>query len=178
LIMNRNLVLYTSHTGNTHQVALALERGFARHGWQSTLIRLAADHDPHEDPVDFEAYDFVCVGSPVIDALPVTAVRQSMRSVFRPRHKLVPGPKCGLVFCTYSGIHLGPEEAGPALALLALELAHLRFNVIGRLAVPGKMGNLFTPDWYHGVMVDRPDADDLARVDRFVDGIMEQLSAR
>ena len=173
--MKNNLILYASQTGNTHRVALALERGFKRLGWHSTLFRLAVDHDLEKAPVPFDDFDFVCVGSPVIDHLPLPIVRDAMSSCFRPRHKLVPGPKCGLVFCTYSGIHLGPKEAQPASALLELELEHLRFKVLGHLAVPGKMGNLFTPDWYHGVMVDRPDEQDLSRAEAFVDEIMLKI---
>ena len=175
--MKKNLILYASQTGNTHQVALALERGFGRQGRESTLLRLIVDHDFEKFPVPFDDFDFVCVGSPVIDHLPLPIVRDAMSRCFRPRHKLVPGPKCGLVFCTYSGIHLGPKEAEPALALLALEMEHLRFKAIGRLAIPGKMGDLFTPDWYHGVLVDRPDEQDLNQAEAFVDEIMLKISS-
>jgi flavorubredoxin len=175
--VKRNLILYASQTGNTEKVAKALGRGFQRWGWTSTYIRLPDDHDPQKEPVGFDDYDFACVGSPVIRALPLPEVRNAMSACHRPRHRLIPGPKCGMVFCTYSGIHFGPKEAEPTLKLLELELEHLLFKVIGALAVPGSMGKLFTPDWYHGVMVDRPDADDLKRADAFVDQLMERLSS-
>lgn len=176
--MKKNLIVYASNTGNTEKVARALERGFVRHGWSSALIKLAEDHDPQKEPVDFASYDFVCVGSPVIRALPLPAVRNAMSSRYRPRHKLVPGPKCGMVFCTYGGIHFGPKEAQPTLKLLELELEHLLFKVIGSLAVPGKMGNLFTPDWYHGVMTERPDENDLTKAENFVDTLIEKMAER
>lgn len=50
----------------------------------------------------------------------------------RPPGKIKLGEKKGIVFATYSGMHLGPKEAAPALALLQSELEHLGFECIGQ----------------------------------------------
>jgi hypothetical protein len=105
--------------------------------------------------------------------LPLPQVRKVMTSRPHADHKIVPGPKCGIVFCSYGGIHLGPKEAEPALKLLELELEHLSFEVIGSLAVPGSMGDRYNPNWYHGDMRGRPNAEDLRDVGSFVDDIMK-----
>ena len=92
-------------------------------------------------------------------------------------HEIVPGPKCGVVFCTYGGVHLGPKEAEPALKLLDVELEHLSFKVIGSLAVPGSMGNRHSPDWYYPDLPSRPNKEDLRKVGLFVDDIIKKLGS-
>jgi flavodoxin len=172
--IKNNFLLYASQSGNTEKVALALKDGFDRHGWHTTMRKLVGEDDAVMDDIVLEDYDFFCVGSPVIRALPLPLVRRALSSRPRGRHKIVPGPKCGLVFCTYGGIHLGPKEAEPTLKLLELELEHLKFKVIGSLAIPGAMGNLFTPEWYHGVMIDRPNQNDLERTKQWIDDLLNE----
>ena len=174
--MKKNLIVYASNTGNTEKIAMALKNNFNRYGWECTLKKLANDYDVENPDFDFDDYDFVCVGSPVNSELPLPQVRKVMTSRPHADHKIVPGPKCGIVFCTYGGIHLGPKEAEPALKLLELELEHLSFKVIGSLAIPGSMGDKYNPNWYHGDMRGRPNAEDLRDVGSFVDDIMKKLS--
>jgi len=174
--MKKNLIVYASRTGNTEKIAIEIGKGFERHGWKNDLKKLPDDYDTKNPDFDFNDYDFACVGSPVISELPLPQIRTVTYG--KPgSHKLSPGPKCGLVFCTYGGIHLGPKEAEPALKLLEVELMHQRFLVIGSLAVPGKLREEDNPQWYFADLRNRPDERDLNNVARFVDNILNKLKA-
>ncbi len=172
--MKKNLIVFASRTGNTEKVAREIERSFERHGWGSDMKKLPDDYDARNPDFDFDDYDFACVGSPVIGELPLPQIRTVTYG--RPgSHRLFPGPKCGLVFCTYGGIHLGPKEAEPALKLLEVELMHQQFQVIGSLAIPGKLRDADNPEWYFADLRHRPDERDLKNVGRFVDDTMNKL---
>ena len=172
--MIRNLIVFASRTGNTEKVAKEIAKNFERHGWNCDLKKLSDDYDAKNPDFNFQDYDFACVGSPIISELPLPQIRTVTYG--QPgSHKLSIGPKCGLVFCTYAGIHLGPKEAEPALKLLEVELMHQAFQVIGSLAIPGKLGNKDTPEWHFGDMRHRPDERDLKDVALFVDDIMNKL---
>ncbi len=173
--MKKNIIVYASNTGNTEKVANALKDNFDRYGWESTLKKLPEDYDVENPDFDFDDYDFVCVGSPVISELPLPQVRKVMWKKWPGKHKVVPGPKCGLVFCSFGGLHLGPKEAEPALKLLEVEVEHLLFKVIGTLAIPGSMGDSYDPDGYYGDTRGRPNVEDLKDVASFVDDIMKKL---
>lgn len=171
--MKKCLTLYGSQTGNTEKVAIKIKSIFEEKGWHSEIIKLSDDYDILTPGFDFSSYDFVCVGSPVIWRLPLEQVVMVMRSRPRGNHKIIPGPKRAMVFCTYAGIHLGGKEAEAALKLLEIEVEHLGFKVVGALAVPGRYGKSPTPAWFHGDMRNRPDDRDLQNVKAFVDGILE-----
>lgn len=91
-----------------------------------------------------------------------------------PAGRIVPGPKKGIVFVSYSGIHLGPKEAVPALSTLELEIEHLKFQCIGQLACPGKHGNNPGTDWWHGDLRQRPDERDLQKAEIFLEEKIEE----
>ena len=174
--MKKNLIVYASRTGNTEKVAHELAENFDRYGWESILKKLPDDYDAKHPDFSFDDYDFVCVGSPVISELPLDQIR-TVTYGNPPLKKLEPGPKCGIVFCSYGGIHLGPMEAAPALKLLEVELMHQLYNVIGSLAVPGGMGDFSNPDVYYSDLKDRPNEKDWADVAAFVDDVMGKLKA-
>ena len=174
--MKKNLIVYASRTGNTEKVAHELAENFDRYGWESVLKKLPDDYDAKHPDFSFDDYDFVCVGSPVISELPLDQIR-TVTYGNPPLKKLEPGPKCGIVFCSYGGIHLGPMEAAPALKLLEVELMHQLYNVIGSLAVPGGMGDFSNPDVYYSDLKDRPNEKDWADVAAFVDDAMGKLKA-
>ena len=174
--MKKNLIVYASRTGNTEKVAHELSENFDRYGWESILKKLPDDYDAKHPDFSFDDYDFVCVGSPVISELPLDQIR-TVTYGNPPLKKLEPGSKCGIVFCSYGGIHLGPMEAAPALKLLEVELMHQLYNVIGSLAVPGGMGDFSNPDVYYSDLKDRPNEKDWADVAAFVDDAMGKLKA-
>ncbi len=152
---------------------MKIKDSFEERGWYTELIELPDDYDSFNPGFDFSPYDFVCVGSPVIWRLPLKQVVMVMRSKERGNHKIIPGPKRAMVFCTYAGIHLGGKEAEAALKLLEIEIEHIGFKVVGALAVPGRYGNRSTPAWFHGDMRTRPDDRDMRNVKMFIDKILE-----
>lgn len=172
--MINNLIVYASRTGNTEKVAEELAKNFKRYGWTNDLKKIPDDYDAKNPDFSFGDYDFVCVGSPVISELPLDHMRTLIYGK-PPLKRLDPGPKCGIVFCSYSGIHLGPMEAAPALKLMEMELMHQLYNVIGSLAVPGSMGEFSHPDVYYSDIKDRPNEQDWKDVAGFVDDIIVKL---
>ena len=99
-------MFYASHTGNTEKVAKELAKNFERHGWTCDLKNIPDDYDAKNPDFSFDDYDFVCVGSPVISELPLDQIR-TLTYGNPPLKRLDPGPKCGIVFCSYGGIHVG-----------------------------------------------------------------------
>jgi hypothetical protein len=174
LQMIKNLIVYASRTGNTEKVANELAKNFERYGWECTLKKLPNNYDAKNPDFSFDDYDFTCVGSPVISELPEDQIR-TVTYGSPGLKKLSLGPKCGIVFCTYGGIHLGPPEAAPALKLMEVELMHQCYNVIGSLAIPGSMGDRDLPDVYFSDLKERPNAGDMKAVAAFVDDIMIKL---
>jgi flavodoxin len=174
--MKKNLIVYASRTGNTEKVAHELARNFETFGWTNELKKLPDGYDAKHPDFRFDDYDFVCVGSPVISELPLDQIR-AVTYGNPERKKLLAGPKCGVVFCTYGGIHLGPVEAEPALKLLEVELMHQCFTVIGTLAIPGGMGDRDLPGVYFSDLKERPNAQDMREVAAFVKKIMDRLKA-
>lgn len=172
--MKKNLIVYASRTGNTEKVANELAKNFERYGWENDLKKLPDSYDSKNPDFSFDDYDFACVGSPVISELPLNQIR-TITYGNPGRDKLNPGPKCGVVFCTYGGIHLGPIEAAPALLLMEVELMHQLFNVIGSLAIPGSMGDYDNPNSYYGDLIHRPNGKDMVDVANFVDTTMRKL---
>jgi len=100
--------------------------------------------------------------------------------------KIVFGDKKGVVFATYGGMHLGPKEAAPALALLESEMEHLGFKCIGKFACPGTMMRHWPePEKrpqeehkvtsYHRDMSNRPNERDLLKAEFFLEDILEGI---
>ena len=84
-----------------------------------------------------------------------------------------PDDKKGIVFVSYGGLHQGPKEAEPALALLDSEMEHLRFQCMGRFACPGRFGNLDCG--YFKDLPRRPTERDLLKAEIFLEEILERL---
>ncbi|MFH1824120.1 MAG: flavodoxin family protein [Candidatus Firestonebacteria bacterium] len=158
------LILYSSFTGNTEKVAYGIYEGFREGGLNPEIKKLNSIEN-----INLKAYDFVCIGSPVIWRLPTESIILSIRNIPRPQEKIIPdGSKKAIVFCTYAGIHLGPKESEAALKMLEIEIEHLGFKVIDRLSIPGKYGNNpNTIKWYHGDMTDRPNQKDIEKCKNF-----------
>lgn len=101
-----------------------------------------------------------------------------------PPGKIIPGPKKGVVFATYSGMHLGPKEALAALAHMEVEQEHLGFECVGRFCCPGRMmphgepredeGDRPMPVAYHEDIANRPNERDLLKAEMFMEEILER----
>jgi len=109
--------------------------------------------------------------------------------------KIVFGPdsKKGVIFMTYSGNHLGPKEADPAMRLLALEMEHIPFECVGMFSCPGYHGpgkasgskgasapkdapeRKGAPQGWFKDLDTRPNARDLEKAEIFISEILESL---
>ena len=203
----KSLILYATMTGNTEKVAMRFKKAFEKKGWECDTFKIDKNTDVYNPPFDWEKYDFLCIGSPVIIGQPMEEILKLMfnssisghhgqptreemarlalqqksppkprkpRKGDKPAGMIVPGPKKGVVFVTYGGIHLGPKEAEPALSTLEVEMEHLRFKCIGKFACPGKHGNHATPDWWHGDIRHRPSERDLLKAEIFMEEKLEE----
>ena len=94
--------------------------------------------------------------------------------------KIVLGPDApkAIVFITYAGYEFGPKEAEPAIQLLALELEHIGFQVIGKFCCPGKYLDNPTPRTFHGDIRDRPNEKDLLQAQYFIEDKLEEIKDR
>jgi len=172
----KSLIIYASLTGNTDKVARRMKTTFEKHGWKCDMFNIEDLEDPESPPFKFDDYDFLCAGSRVHKAVPREGMINLMRKAFTgPMEKIVPGPKCGIVFCTYAGVHLGPVEAAPTLKLLEHDVLHLDFKVIGEFCCPGKMGDEATQKWYHGDIRNRPNEEDLNNAETFITEVLRKL---
>jgi hypothetical protein len=180
------LILYQTMTGNTVKVVDKFKEVFGNRGWECDVVKVEKSQDLDNPPVNFDDYDFLCVGSGVYGQLPGNEL---WRMLFRATHhhaqagkkaaihkKIVPGPKTGVVFVTYGGAHLGPPEAEPSLALLALEMEHLKFRCIGRFSCPGQMRPYPTPGYWHGDLMGRPNDRDVKKAEIFLEEKLEEIA--
>jgi hypothetical protein len=176
------VIIYWSKTGNTEKIAQALKQGLEAGRpdndsevqcvhVEEALKRLESETLP---PLDFYAYDLVCLGFPSYRWSPPKPVDQFLNesySLYRKQGRVkigapkVPG-KHALIFCTYAGPHTGINEAIPAGKYAGQFFEHLGFTLVGEWYVVGEfhgseesstLGRL-------GDIRGRPNAQDLRKV--------------
>lgn len=181
--MPKSLIIYQSLSGNTKKVAMRFKQVFERTGWECDVLKVDNNTDV-DMKIDFDPYDFLCVGSAVIRQLPAEQIATLMFLLTHGRRdpndktppppmslkesRIVPGPKKGIVFATYSGMHLGEKEAEPTLSLFDVEMEHLKFKCVGRFCCRGKFMNI--PE-----LLDRPNERDLLRAELFLEQKIEDI---
>jgi hypothetical protein len=136
------LIVYYSLTGNTKKVATAIEKGLRRAGLKTKVLMVSEAFKE-----DYYDYDLVCFGSPVIHALPPHPVMKLMKTKFTDYRGFpsdvqlpsitIPG-KYALIFTTFSGPHVGVDEALPAGKFVVQDFEHLGFKVIGEWYLVGE----------------------------------------
>ena len=150
------LILYSSVTGNTEQIAHAFADALTEHLFEVESIRIGK-HDFEKEPRYFEDYDLVCIGSPIMAGLPhqnmmkllglygnekVHFNHQSPETMASPLEFFLAGHPSyetkGVVFCTYSGYFYGPDEALATLELEKLYLETKGVKVVGEFCCNGK----------------------------------------
>lgn len=141
----------------------------------NVIRKLIYDVDPRI-PLRLRGEDVTYIKRPVPKSLPPTKDER----VLKLHKKIVLGPdsKKGIVFVTYSGYEFGPKEAEPALALLALEIEHLRFQCIGRFCCPGEYLHDPTPRTFLGDIRGRPNEKDLLKAEMFIEEKLEEIADR
>lgn len=132
-------------------------------------------------------YDLVCFGTPVIHSLPPPPVMKFIlekgneyrirEEVRLPAHR-IPG-KNALVFVTFSGPHIGVDEALPAGKYLCQFLEHLGFEVRGEWYVVGEFHGWkeLSTRGRLGDIRGRPNAEDLARIEEKTVKLVKSLKS-
>jgi hypothetical protein len=150
----KSLILYVSMTGNTEKVALKIKDVFEKKGawgdWECDILKVDR-HNYRSHGVNINDYDFLCVGSPILHGTSAKEFPDALAGVTPgatfgpegggpPPWASQPGKsKRAVVFVTYTGDRRGPPEATPTLARLEAHLNDMGWQVVGKLAVPGKI---------------------------------------
>ena len=179
-MVTRNLVLYSSVTGNTEKVAKRIAKVLKGKGHDVAFVRVDEKTD-----VDLLAYDLVFLGSAVHQWLPtkmlMNYVKRMLKRYFRsgvivPSSPIRPG-KHAVCFCTYSGPHTGLSEAVPATGWMRAFLEHLGFIVLEEWHTVGEFKNSEENStigrW--GNIKGRPNEHDLAEIEGRAIGILNAL---
>ncbi len=175
------LILYDSLGGNTEKVAKRIHSALVERGAQAELIKVAEDTE-----LDLYDYDLLYLGSPVIAWGPTNTMRDFVMKKLRAYHKekiqpsapLRPG-KFAVSFCTYSGTHIGEDEAIPLTKWFSSFLRHLGCQVMGEWNIVGEFHNMEEPN-INGRLGDirgRPNEHDLLDVENRVKGLLAGLAA-
>jgi len=163
------IIVYWSKTGNTEQVALAIQEGLQEAGANVLLKRVEEVGD-----IDLYTYDLVCVGFPSYQWSVPKPMDDWLRARFNAHRKqgrvkvgapVVPG-KNALIFCTYSGPHTGIREATPAVLYAGQFFEHLGFAVRGEWSIVGEFhgSEENSTQGRLGDVRGRPNAEDLRQV--------------
>jgi hypothetical protein len=175
------LIVYYSKTGNTKKVATAIESGLKNAGLDTTVLMVS--EAVNEDYFD---YDIVCFGTPVMHGLPPAPVRKLIQKKFAAHRDFpsdvrlpsapIPG-KYALVFTTFSGPHVGVDEAFPTGKFVMQELEHLGFNIIGEWYLVGefKGWEIGSTKGKLGDIRGRPNTQDLKEVEEKTINLIKAL---
>jgi flavodoxin len=175
------LVLYDSLGGNTEKVADMIHTTLRQVGVESELIKVSTDTDR-----DLYDYDLLFLGSPVIAWGPTDTMKNFVMRKLREYHKsrikpsapLRPG-KFAVSFCTFSGTHIGENEAVPLTKWFSSFLGHLGCQVMGEWHIVGQFHNKEEAN-IHGRLGDirnRPNENDLMDVENRVKGLLAGLAS-
>jgi len=175
------LVLYDSLGGNTEKVADMIHTTLRQVGVESELIKVSTDIDR-----DLYDYDLLFLGSPVIAWGPTDTMKNFVMRKLREYHKsrikpsapLRPG-KFAVSFCTFSGTHIGENEAVPLTKWFSSFLGHLGCQVMGEWHIVGQFHNKEEAN-IHGRLGDirnRPNENDLMDVENRVKGLLAGLAS-
>lgn len=173
--MKKCLILFASRTGNTEKVANEVKKCFENASWEVDFVKYNMANNPMNLGIEYDDYDFMCLGSPVYWYAPYDPMLQAIRKTSHTNaySRIIPGPKKALAFATYAGAHLGSREAEACLKILEITYEHLGFESVGAISIPGKYPNRPTPEWYHPDLYLRPNEDDLSGVSKFVKNIID-----
>jgi hypothetical protein len=156
----KSLIIYASWGGNTEKVALRFKQVFEKFSWECDVLKVTRRTDVHNPPYRLDDYDLVCVGSLVVNGIPVKEIFDDHLGIMMP-HNLFRDPDegfgmisegwrrlKGIVFVTYGGTRWGPPEAIPSLACLENRLQDMRIRCIGKFSCAGggKGGHGFSFD--------------------------------
>jgi flavodoxin len=175
------LVLYDSLGGNTERVAERIHSTLGQGGVESEFVKVSGDTD-----LDLYDYDLLFLGSPVIAWGPTNTMRDFVMKKLSEYHKTSIQPsapvrpgKFGVSFCTFSGTHIGEDEAVPLTKWFSSFLGHLGCQVMAEWNIVGEFHNTEEPN-INGRLGDirgRPNESDLLDVENRVNGLLAGLAA-
>ncbi len=164
-------IIYWSKTGNTEKVATALKEGL-----ESAGVDVLFKKTEEAKEIDFFDYDLVCFGFPSYQwhtPEPVDAFLKGKFSDYRKQERIKPNApkvtgKSALIFCTYSGVHTGINEALPAGKYAGQFFEHLGFTVLDEWYIPGEFhgSEVNSTKGRLGDVRGKPNAEDLGKVKR------------
>jgi len=175
----RALVLYDSLGGNTEKVANRIHSTLEQGGVESRLTKVTDDTD-----MDLYGYDLLFLGSPVIAWGPTHTMSDFVTKKLREYHKtriqpsapLRPG-KFAVSFCTFSGTHIGENEAVPLTKWFSSFLGHLGCQIMAEWHIVGQFHKREDVN-INGRLGDirgRPNESDLLDVENRVKGLLAGL---
>jgi flavodoxin len=175
------VVVYDSLGGNTEKVAKRIHETLESEGVESDLIKVTKETD-----IEFYDYDLLFLGSPVIAWGPTNTMRDFVMGKLRAYHDtkirpsapLRPG-KFGVSFCTYSGTHIGVDEAIPLTKWFSAFMGHIGCQIQGEWHIVGEFHKVDEPN-IKGRMGDirgRPNEHDLTDISNQVKGLLTGLEA-
>jgi len=175
------LVLYSSLTGNTEKVAQRIERTLKDTKFEVDCIKVEKEME-----IDLYHYDLIFMGSPVIQWLPTKSMIDSVTKMlggYVKAGEVIPAApirvgKYAVCFCTYTGTHIGVDEAIPTTKWMKSFLGHLGYTVLDEWHLPGEFINNqeFSTKGRMGNVVGRPNEQDLKEVEEKVKGILRAIS--
>ena len=188
------VLLYDSMGGNTEKAAARIHSVVEARGWQSTLVKLEDSTDVH-----FYDYDWVFLGSPVIEWLPTRTMMDFLKRKLRDYRVSGDIPPCAVTtrpgkyavcFGTHCGAHIGVDEATPMTEWLASFLGHIGYRVLAKIHLPGEMRNFGQGrDWMdeavfarlntqgrYGDIKGRPNEGDLLDLQRRIEGVLDTVT--
>ena len=146
------LILYASVTGNTEKIANCFREALEEMNWAVDSIKITNQTNFVENPVFFDEYDLLFVGSPIMAGLPSTLIGKNLglTASMPPRmysdRLIMPGLKrpetpdytpYAIEFATYGGTSTGPSECLATLAIEKLYLENLYIQTVGQFACLG-----------------------------------------
>lgn len=145
--MRKAIVMYSSITGNTKKVAEVFANVLKEYHFDVALEKVYPQRDYEKEPIYFDDCDLLCLGAPIIAALPYkemsSVVGWSGKHVelykgARPNPSAPGRLRAGVAFATFGGTVAGPRECLPTLELEKEYLQLYGFTPVGQFACPGK----------------------------------------
>ena len=145
--MRNAIVMYSSITGNTEKIAQVFADVLKKYNFNVSLEKVHPARDYEKEPIYFDDCDFLCIGAPIIAALPYkemsAVVGWSGKHVElykgeRPNPSNPSRLRVGMAFATFGGTVAGPRECIPTLELEKEYLQLYGFTPVGQFACPGK----------------------------------------
>ena len=156
-----------------------------KEGLEKAEIKVIMKRIEESKDVDFMDYDLVCIGSPTYlwhPPPPMVDFLKKKHNQYCNEGKIelaVPKipEKNALVFCTYSGVHTGINEAIPAVKYISQFLEHLGFTILDEWYVLSeyrgwKKGNM---EGRMGDIRGKPSREDLLKIRRNAEQIGKRI---